>query len=531
MEFDPAQVRAFSPEEADPRLLLPYQARWVADKSPLKVSRKSRRIGLTWGEASDNVLTSATARHHGGRNVYYSGTNKDMSLEYIQTCASWARAFRHAASAIDESVEIFDMDDDEKQSVQAYSIWFNSGFRICALSSRPSNLRGRQGDVVLDEAAFHCSLEQLLAAALALTIWGGRVRVISSYNQLADGDAFVELCEDILSGKQEGTLHTITFRDAVQQGLARRVARVTGQQWSEQYEQEFVRKIYALYRGKAAQELDVIPAVGAGAYLTRAQILQTQDPSVPVIRIARPAEWALLPPQKRAQEIRDWLEMHVDPILVQLQRSRRHWYGKDFARKAHRSCLWVLEEDGSARSRCAFVLEMSRLPYDQQFQIAAYIVQRLPRWCGGAHDAGGNGGWLAEKMAERFGAARIQQVQLSQRWYVDNMPLLRAAIEDRETTTPDDPDILGDLRSIVVTNGVPKVDNEAHGADGELRHGDAAVAAALALFARKHSPGHAIEWASAGPAGGVQQVTTQIDLDRGFGTVRGDLEDLASYGY
>lgn len=524
-----ANCPAFSPADADPKLLLPYQGRWIADKSTLKVGEKSRRIGLTWGEAADNTLTAATRRADGGRNVFYTGYNKDMSLEYIQTCAAWAKAFDRAASEIDESDEVFETDSDD-QHIHAYNIWFNSGFRICALSSRPSNLRGRQGDVVIDEAAFHCNLQEMLKAALALTIWGARVRVLSTHDG-ADND-FAVLCDDLRTGRQRGSLHKITFRDAIAEGLARRIARVRGLVWSPDFEEQFVREIYELYRSNAAEELDVIPSSGSGAYLTRAQILQTQDPTAPVVRIARPADWSLLPPPQRTQEIADWCEMHLAPHLAQLPRSARHWYGYDFARRAHKSSMWVLGEHGSARSRCALVVEMSRMPYDQQEEIAAYIVRALPRWCGGAHDAGGNGGWLAERMAQRFGASRILQIQLSQRWYSDNMPRLRAAIEDGSTTTPEDADILGDLRSIKVEGGVPKPDAvEAIGADGEKRHGDSAVALCLALHAREHAPGHAVDWASAGPRGGVVTQALHLDLDRGFGTVRGDLEEMDGYGY
>ncbi|WP_237172077.1 hypothetical protein [Pandoraea norimbergensis] len=35
-----------------PPVLMAYQQSWVADKSPLKVIEKSRRTGLTWGEAA-----------------------------------------------------------------------------------------------------------------------------------------------------------------------------------------------------------------------------------------------------------------------------------------------------------------------------------------------------------------------------------------------------------------------------------------------------------------------------------------------
>ncbi|WP_237172075.1 hypothetical protein [Pandoraea norimbergensis] len=60
-----------------------------------------------------------------------------------------------------------------------------------ALTSRPSNLRGRQGTIVIDEAAFHDQLSELLKAALAMLIWGGRVRVISTHN--GTDNAFNEL--------------------------------------------------------------------------------------------------------------------------------------------------------------------------------------------------------------------------------------------------------------------------------------------------------------------------------------------------
>ena len=87
---------------AVPAALMAYQQRWVADDSPLKVIEKSRRTGLTWGEAADNVLTAAASRTAGGMNVYYIAYNQDMTVEYIQACAMWARVFNYAAGEIEE---------------------------------------------------------------------------------------------------------------------------------------------------------------------------------------------------------------------------------------------------------------------------------------------------------------------------------------------------------------------------------------------------------------------------------------------
>ncbi|EAC1890545.1 hypothetical protein JT609_003525 [Escherichia coli] len=45
-----------------PAVLMPYQQRWVADTSPLKVIEKSRRTGITWAPPHSISLTHRTIR-------------------------------------------------------------------------------------------------------------------------------------------------------------------------------------------------------------------------------------------------------------------------------------------------------------------------------------------------------------------------------------------------------------------------------------------------------------------------------------
>ena len=71
-------------------ILLPYQRRWLADQSQVKVSEKSRRIGITWTEAADRALGAATTGR-AGIDGWYIGYNKDMALEFIEAAARWAR--------------------------------------------------------------------------------------------------------------------------------------------------------------------------------------------------------------------------------------------------------------------------------------------------------------------------------------------------------------------------------------------------------------------------------------------------------
>ena len=86
---------------------------------------------------------------------------------------------------------------------------------------------------------------------------------------------------------------------------------------------------------------------------------------------------------------------------------------------------------------------------------------------------------------QRYGASRIAQVMLSESWYRENMPPVKAALEDGTLDElPRDADILADLRAVQVIKGVPRIpDQRTTGKDAGKRHGDAAVPPALAYFA------------------------------------------------
>ncbi len=226
-------------DSAVPPALLPYQQAWVADTSPLKVAEKSRRTGFTWAEAADDALTAASDKRAGGMNVYYIGYNQDMAIEYIEACAMWARAFNYVADQVEEG--IWEDSDDDKH-IKTYTIRFpKSGYRIVALSSRPANLRGKQGVVVIDEAAFHDQLDELLKAAIALLIWGGKVRIISTHN--GESNPFNDLIQEIRAGKRNGTVHRQAFKEAVEQGLYRRVCLRLGLEWTAVGEAEWMADV------------------------------------------------------------------------------------------------------------------------------------------------------------------------------------------------------------------------------------------------------------------------------------------------
>ncbi|AYQ43829.1 hypothetical protein CVS37_38280 [Burkholderia lata] len=464
-----------------PAVLLPYQQKWCADTSPVKVCEKSRRVGLSWGEAADSALLAASQR---GMDVWYVGYNKDMAQEFIRDCADWAKFYSLAADEIEETEEVF-QDKDGDKSILAFVIRFASGFRVTALSSRPSNLRGKQGRVIIDEAAFHEQLGELLKAAMALLMWGGQVHIISTHDGV--DNAFNELVTDVRSGKKPYSLHRITFADAVKDGLYQRICLRKGEAWTAEGEAKWVKDIRASYGADAEEELDCVPKNSGGAWLSRALIESRMSPDTPVLRWACKQGFEVLPDHIRAVECRDWLEGTLGPLLRSLPADARSYNGEDFGRTGDLTVHVPLIEQQNLIRRVPFIVELRNVPFRQQEQIAFYLLDRLPRFTGGAFDARGNGQYLAEIAMQRYGASRIQQVMLSESWYREHMPPVKAAFEDGTLDgLPKDADVLADLRAVQVIKGVPRIpDVRTTGQDDGKRHGDAAVAVALAYYASR----------------------------------------------
>lgn len=469
-------------------VLLPYQVRWLADQSPVKVAEKSRRVGITWTEAADAALTAAAAA---GMDTWYLGYNRDMAREFVETAAAWARQFNKAARAIEE-IAI----DDERRDLLAYRIRFASGHKIVALSSRPSNLRGKQGRAVIDEAAFHDNLPELLKAALAFTLWGGRVRVISTHNG-AD-NPFNELVNDIRAGRRPFALHRITLDDALEDGLYHRMCQKLGRRWGIEDEREWRARIFDEYGEAADEELMCVPRSSGGAFLSAILIESRMRAGAPVLRWEVPAEFAERPEQVRAAAAREWCERNLDPVLAALDPGLMSCFGEDFGRLGDLTVIWPLQIGADLVRRTPFVIELGRVPFRQQEQILFHMADRMPRLVGGALDARGNGQYLAETARQRYGA-RIAQVMLSTNWYREHMPRYKAAFEDGMLELPRDAEILADHRALVIDDGFAHV---AERRDRNGRHGDSAIAGALAYYASTLAPPQEIAYT---PAGGERR--------------------------
>ncbi len=457
-------------EEPAP-VLLPYQRRWIADSAEWKIAEKSRRTGLTWAEAADVALTAARSRSAGGCNHSYVGSGKDMAREFVEAAAMWAKAFELAASEVREEIL-----EDEDKDITVFRIDFASGHHVQALSSNPSNLRGRKGNVTIDEAAFQPDLPGVVKAASALTMWGGKIRVISTHD--GDENPFNGFLEDARAGRSDWSVHRLTLDDACAEGLYKRICEQRKIKWSPEAEDAWKRGLRrnAGSAEAAAEEYDCVPSRGGGAYLSRA-LIESCMHSGPVLRFEGSARFNALPEGPRAAEMRDWLEREALPPLERLDPRRRHVLGEDFGRTADLTVLAPAEIGPDMVRRAPFLVELRDVPFKQQEQCLCFIMDRLPRLAAAKLDARGNGQYLAEQAAYRYGA-RVEQVMLSQAWYLENMAPFKAAFEDGLIAIPRNDDVASDLRALQVIKGIPRLPEARTGAKLD-RHGDAAIALCL----------------------------------------------------
>lgn len=405
------------PEDLDPLaegILMDHQKAWVADHSPLKIAEKGRRTGFTFAEALDSTLIAAAKRSAGGDNTWYIGDTKEKGLEFIQVCARFAKHVAKELLTVEEFLFEDRQDDGSSKFINAYRIRFASGFQIAALSSRPAGIRGLQGRVIIDEAAFHPNVRAVIDACNALLIWGGVIRIVSTHNGALN--PFNELLKETREG--EGTLLPLAWIEACSS-------------------QDFVVK-----------------------------------------RWAPPAEdFVDWPEAARRAEMRDWLDREVLPILQSLPLVSTH-IGEDFAMRRDRTSIAVGYTDQRLVRKVPLIVELQRCPYDQQKQALFFVCDTLPRFNSGILDANGNGMVLAQEARQKYGENRIVELMPRDDWLREHTPKFTAAFEDRTIEIPADRDVRDDLRQFRMVGGVGKIprDVRTEGTDGGRRHGDSGVA-------------------------------------------------------
>jgi phage FluMu gp28-like protein len=455
-------------------VLLPYQKKWIEDEAAVKVWEKSRRIGASYVEALASVLEAAKSKEAGGQSTYYLSYSKEMTQQFARDCAFWAKHINAAARELEEVVL-----NDEDKDITVYRIRFASGFEIWCLPSTARSLRSKQGRVIIDEAAFVEDLGELQKAAMALQMWGGCVRILSTHN--GDDNPFNEMIKDIHNGKLDYSLHQTTFDEAMAQGLYKRICLVGKEEWSGEKQDAWRNQIIASYGDGADEELFCIPTRAGKRYFPSALLEAVSDNSVAVIRKACEDSFTFEKEEKREKEFDKWLKREVRDIL--LAHTNPVYVGEDFARSGDLTSIFFDEEMPDGRLLTFLVIELRNVPFAQQWQVIKYVMDTLPALGSAAFDSRGNGQMIAELAAQEW-PGYVYQVMITTKWYAENFPGLKGGMEDSATNIPDDPFIRDDFRVVGLKAGVPCV-LERSGGPRERRHGDGAIGKLMAFYARK----------------------------------------------
>lgn len=473
---------------------LAYQRAWIEDDSPIKVWQKSRRIGADFAEA----FCAARDRFSGRRtcDYWYSSADESASVEWMEYVRTFARDVYGCALELIEEIEPFEGRDLKVMSVRLPEINGRRP-RISAMASNPKSFRSKGGDIGISELAFHENAVDLWRAGFPTTTWGGRVRVLSSHNGVeAWFNQLVEMARRHADPETHGaprphdvksSLHTTTIHDAVEQGLVERINEVSGTEWTRE---EFVEHLRRNCGDEIAwrQEYLCLPSEESGSYFP----YDLMRPCVREERTVRESLGELL------RDLDQWTRgSGRDGQDGQDGRDGPLYVGCDVGRVIDRFTLWVLGTVGGMRRTIGALAWRGRKFDEMEAAIAAVMkhepspkrpisgVTRVRRLC---IDSTGIGMQLAERMRQRFGS-RVEGVTFTVRVKEDLATAMRAALEERTVTLPDDPVALAELNSIrrtVTAAGNVRYDAERN----ERGHADLAWAAMLALHAagRRSAP-------------------------------------------
>lgn len=429
-------------------LLLPYQARWVKDRSRIKVAEKSRQIGWTWATAYG--LVSRKGLVDARLDAWISSRDDIQARLFLEDCKAFAALLQMAAADLGEKV----IDD---SGHTAYVLAMANGLRLHSMSSNPDAQAGKRGDRDLDEFALHPDPRKLYSIAFPGITWGGCMEIFSTHRGSAN--FFNQIIKEIREkgNPKKISLHRVTLQDALDDGF---LFKLQGKLPEDDDRQEMDEADYYNFtRAGCAdeesflQEYMCVPADDASAFLSYDEITgceyKTGD------------DWEL-----------PWKDC-AGQIFV----------GVDVGRMKDLTVIWVIEKLGGVFYTRA-VIEMQGEAFAAQ-EAALYSLlaeSKATRCC---IDSTGLGMQFAERAQERFGKYRVEGVRFTGPIKEQLAYPVRAAFEDRTIRIPESKEIRADLRAI--KKETTTAGNVRFTADRSVNgHSDRFWALALALHAAGH---------------------------------------------
>lgn len=387
-------------------IFLPFQAKWIADRSRLKLMEKSRQIGISWSTAYAQVSRVALASAR--LDEWVSSRDEIQSRLYLEDCKLWAGIADIAARDMGEVVI-----DDQKHS--AYVLSFANGKRIHSMSSNPDAQAGKRGSRVLDEFALHPDPRKLWTIAYPGITWGGQMEVISTHR--GSHNFFNQLVREIReSGNPKKiSIHTVTLQDALDQGF-----------------------LWKLQQNLAAE--DERQDMDETAYFDWVKSGAADEESFLQEYMCKPAdddaaflEYDLIASAEYGREF-DWRTREGGVLYA----------GVDIGRKRDLTVLWVVEKLGDVLFT-RHIEELSKMRKSEQEKVLWPWFEKCARIC---IDQTGLGiGWVDDAQ-DKFGEHRVEGVTFTAPVKEALAYPIRSRMEDRRIRIPYSDAIRADLRQV-----------------------------------------------------------------------------------
>ena len=420
---------------------LPYQQRWLDDKSKIKIWEKSRRIGATYVQSYEDVRDCINKTVPA---VWFSSADESAAKEYIDYCEKWVKLFHASAKRLGEVII------DNEKDIKALVIEFSNGTKIHALSSNPKSFRSKGGKVVLDEFAFHNNPEELWKAARPCITWGFPLRILSTHN--GQNCLYYKFIDQVQKGKLIWSHHKTPIQLAVSEGLVDKIyQRKTTLQEQEEWMANEKDNCFDEYTW--LQEYCCIAVDEASAFLPYDLIATCE----------------------------------LDDILRPLEDLKHDFYvGVDIGRRKDLTVIWVLEKIENIKYT-RLVIELAKMPFHKQEEILHEILSHklFRRDC---QDDTGIGMQMAENAQLKFGKFRVEGVTFTNKVKEDLAYRLRTEFENMTVFIPSRHEIREDLHSVrKITTASNNIRFDADRSDNG--HADRFWALALALHAADNGSG------------------------------------------
>lgn len=402
---------------------LPYQRKWLNDRSRFKIGMFTRRGGKTFG-AGGEIVDDCTQAEIDGRRTRWTilSRSEATAKEAIEDAVKpMVKAYYAAYSTLAQKgrVEFSEEDfrvpahkrevvqngntywiDVEEAVYKAQEVRFPGGSRVTAISASPDAARGFGGNMLFDEFAFHADSRRIWGSAYPVAARGGhKIRVISTPN--GKGNKFYELMtgdDDIWSR------HHVDIYEAVRQGLEVDIEELrAGMADEDAWAQEF--------------ELKWLDA--ASAWLNYDLISSCEDP-----RAGQPSAY----------------------------QGGMCFVGVDIAARNDLFVIWVLELAGG-RLITREIVAGRRISFARQDELLADVFRRY-RVVRCGMDQTGMGEKPVEDARRRHGEGRVEGVLFGAAAKLDMATTLKEAFQDRRILIPaGDPKLRADLHAIKSVTG------------------------------------------------------------------------------